>query len=493
MLSHLMKLSPTWHEQVKLGEKLDWFGSDVEEISQVASTAIQGLTRAGLFFTINIFIMFRLNAEVTAAFLPILPLFLLMRHRFRTSIRRRADFARSESGKTLATLTEQLDTMPQLEILGAGERRSAKTEMAWKAEIVAKFRLRHTEILFNGLVTSVFALSVVLVLSLSIHQVLIGMLTTGSLVAFYSYIGQVFEPISTVMELYSQSQRMRSSLGKVEAVLDTTPTVLDHGSIQAPTFRLNESIVFDRVSFGYEPQTMTLHGVTLRIRAGEAVAIVGKSGSGKSTLARLLVRFMDPSSGTISIDGRDIREYTLLGLRKTVCYVPQQTKLFAGTIRENLLYGDPEGSDDKIARAITAARLESVVRGIANGLDHELGPDGLGLSGGERQRLAIARALLRDGAVLVMDEATSALDIESERGVLESLSEFKLVSTMILISHRLKSLHWVDRFILIGEGKVQAMGTLHELLASSALFRQLYEADENETLNAEIDSASMAH
>jgi ABC-type bacteriocin/lantibiotic exporter with double-glycine peptidase domain len=477
MLAHLRKLSPNWHEQVKLGEKLDRFGADVDEISDVTSTAIQILTRAGIFFTINIVIMYRLNAVITSAFLPILPFFLLLRKRYRTSIRRQSDAAKIESGKTLATLAEQLGAMPQLELLGAGEHRLEKTVGAWKTEMSAKFRARYTEIIFNVTVISIFAISVLLVLGLSIHQVLVGALSTGSLVAFYSYVGQVFEPISTVMDLYSQSQQMRSSLVRIENVLREVPTVLDQGIIHESLSQLSQGIAFNRVSFGYSPPLPTLCDISLRIDSGEAVAIVGKSGSGKSTFARILIRNMEPSSGSISIDGREIDSYSLASLRKTICYLPQQTTLFAGTIRENLLYGNLKGTEDQLERAVKAASFDSVVKRVSLGLDHELGPDGLGLSGGERQRLAIARSLLRDSAVLVMDEATSALDKETEKGVLEALSQFKSSKTMVLISHRLQSLHWVNRFFLLDSGRLAAEGSLSELLATSALFRELYDAD----------------
>jgi ABC-type bacteriocin/lantibiotic exporter with double-glycine peptidase domain len=485
ILTHMTRLSAGWHEQVKLGEKISRLESDVEEISNITSTVVNILTRAGLFFIINIIIMYRLNAMITVAFLPVLPLFFWIRRQFRASIRRHADSSQTESGKALATLTEQLGAILQLELLGAGGRRVTRTVGAWLTAIAAQWRLRVTEVMFGVTVTSIFALAILLVLWLGIHEFLIGALSIGSLVAFYSYVGRIFDPISTVMDLYSQSQRMTSSLGRIEDVLSTDPAVLDEGTIHRSHPLLTEGITFRRVVFGYSAPLSTLRDISFQIAAGETIALVGKSGSGKSTLARLLVRLIDPTAGTIWLDGRELNKYSLSALREIVCYVPQHTILFAGTIRENLLYANPNVTDRQLQRAVKAAQLEMVVQRLPLGLDSELGPDGVGLSGGERQRLAIARAMLRDAAVLILDEATSALDMENERSVLEALSQFKPSSTLIVISHRLKSLQWVDRFVLLDAGKISAEGSHPELIATSALFRQLYEYgtdDESGTL-----------
>jgi ATP-binding cassette subfamily B protein len=229
------------------------------------------------------------------------------------------------------------------------------------------------------------------------------------------------------------------------------------------------------VSFSYGRKS-ALSNITLRIAAGECIAIIGASGSGKSTLARLLVRGADPDSGRILLEEHPLTDYALGSLRSAVCYVPQQPVLFQGTIRENLLYANPRASYEEMIRAIEAAQLASVLSRLPQGLDAPLGPGAINLSGGERQRLAVARSLLRESTALVLDEATSALDVPTERAVLQSVAKFRSHQTIVVISHRIRSLASVDRFVLLDQGRIVATGTHSELYAQSALYRALFDA-----------------
>jgi ABC-type multidrug transport system fused ATPase/permease subunit len=219
-----------------------------------------------------------------------------------------------------------------------------------------------------------------------------------------------------------------------------------------------------------------LSNITLRLVAGESIAIIGASGSGKSTLARLLVRGADPDSGHILLEERPLADYALGSLRSAVCYVPQHPVLFQGTIREKLLYANPRASDEQMIRATGAAQLASVLSRLPHGLDASRGPGAINLSGGERQRLAIARSLLRESAALVLDEATSALDIPTERSVFAGIAEFRKAQTTVIISHRIRSLSWVHRFVLLDQGRIVGEDSHWGLYAQSALYRALYES-----------------
>jgi ABC-type multidrug transport system fused ATPase/permease subunit len=232
------------------------------------------------------------------------------------------------------------------------------------------------------------------------------------------------------------------------------------------------------VSFAYASAQPALRNVSLRIGSRERVALVGKSGSGKSTLARLLTRMADPASGQVMLEGRSATEYTLRGLRQAICYVPQQPVLFSGTIRENLLYANDEATEAEIDHAIDAAQLLPVLARLPLGLETVLGPEAAGLSGGERQRLAVARALLRRSEILVLDESTSALDVPTERALLRSIARFRSELALVVISHRLRSLTWLDRIILLDSGYIVAQGTHSALYRECALYRSLYERDE---------------
>jgi ABC-type multidrug transport system fused ATPase/permease subunit len=253
------------------------------------------------------------------------------------------------------------------------------------------------------------------------------------------------------------------------------PTVRDSGKQRLEAACLNHGFNLKDVSFSYGPKA-ALSNLTFQIGAGERIAIIGASGSGKSTMARLLVRVADPESGCILLEDHPLTDYTLASIRGTVCYVPQHPVLFQGSVRENLMYANPRASVEQMHRAIEAVQLASVLSQLPQGLDTPLGPGEVGLSGGERQRLAVARSLLRESAALVLDEATSALDAPTERTVLQSLAQFRAKQTIIVISHRIRSLTWVDRFVLLDQGKIVATGIHSALYAQSALYRSLFDA-----------------
>jgi ABC-type multidrug transport system fused ATPase/permease subunit len=261
----------------------------------------------------------------------------------------------------------------------------------------------------------------------------------------------------------------------VREILDLQPTVRDIGTERLESSGLTHGFEIQDVSFSYG-RIAVLNNLTLRIVAGENIAIVGASGSGKSTLARLLVRGADPDNGRTLLEKRPLTDYALGSLRSAVCYVPQQPMLFQGTIRDNLLYANPRASDEEMFHAVEAAQLASVLNRFPQGLNALLGPGAVGFSGGERQRLALARSLLRGSAALVLDEATSALDVPTEREVLESVASFRAHQTIIVISHRLRSLSWVDRLVLLEHGRIAAVGAHSVLYEESALCRSLFDA-----------------
>jgi ABC-type multidrug transport system fused ATPase/permease subunit len=281
------------------------------------------------------------------------------------------------------------------------------------------------------------------------------------------------------MELYSRLQSVGASIRRVRELLDLEPSVKDVGTECLEPASLTNGFNIQDVSFSYG-RDATLSNLTLQIGAGERVAIIGPSGSGKSTLARLLVRAADPGSGRILLENRPLADYTLASVRKTVCFVPQHPVLFQGSIRENLLYGNPRATTEEMLNAMQAVELISVLNRLPLGLDTPLGPGAVGFSGGECQRLALARSLLRESAALILDEATSALDGPTERAVLASLSRFRAHQTLIVISHRISSLTWVDRFVLIDQGRIAAVGPHSLLYVQSQLYRALYDSSDQD-------------
>ena len=479
LLDKMNRLSSDYHEETPTGEKVTRIEHDVDEIANLGADTANQSIRAILFFALNLAMMARLNSLMTLTVLPLLPLFAIVQRHFSFRLKTRADQARAEVGAATSALTEHLAAVPQIQFLGAEEASAQRAVSLWNGMLRAQWVQRRTQIGFSLSIGAILAAAILVVLAFGSAKVLAGALTIGGLVAFYTYGTRVFEPISSAMELYSRLQSVGSSIRRVRELLDLESTVRDTGTERLEGACLAHGFEIQAVSFSYGRKA-ALGNFTLQIGAGEHVAIIGASGSGKSTLARLLVRAADPDCGRILLERLPLADYTLASLRAAVCYVPQQPMLFQGTIRENLLYANPRATDEEMFRAVEAAQLSAVLNRLPQGLDASLGPGAAGLSGGERQRLALARSLLRESVALVLDEATSALDAPIERAVFAPLARLHSRQALIVISHRISSLTWVDRLVLLDQGRIAATGAHSVLHQQSALYRALFNASAQE-------------
>jgi ABC-type bacteriocin/lantibiotic exporter with double-glycine peptidase domain len=488
LLNQMIRLSADYHEQTPTGEKLTRIEHDVDEIANLGADTANQTVRAVLFFTLNLAMMARLNWPMTLIVLPLMPVFAIIQRRFSVLLRTGAEDARIEMGAASSILTEHLSAVPQIQFLAAEQASAERAGTARDLMLRTQWVQRRTQIGFSLSIGAILVTSILVVIALGSVKVLSGALTIGGLVAFYAYETRVFEPISLAMDLYARLQSVGASIRRVREILDLEPTVQDSGIQRLELSSLNHGFKMQDVSFSYGDNA-ALSNLTFQIGARERVAIIGASGSGKSTLARLLVGAADPGSGQISLERRPLQDYKHASLRGAVCYVPQHPVLFQGSVRENLLYANPQVTTEEMYRAVNAAQLGSVLSRLTNGLDTPLGPGAGSLSGGERQRLAVARSLLRDSAVLILDEATSALDGPTEHEVLRSVAGFRLHQTIIVISHRIRSLGWLDRFVLLDQGRIAATGNHTVLYAQSNLYRSLFEASVENLSNLKGKSA----
>jgi subfamily B ATP-binding cassette protein MsbA len=294
------------------------------------------------------------------------------------------------------------------------------------------------------------------------------------LLTLYAWLAGVSDPIRKLANVHSKIQRASAAADRICAMMYRTPRVIDRK--HAPALPRHRQVVeLDCVEFSYNPGTPVLNGVSLTVRHGETIALVGPNGCGKTTLMNLLPRFWDVESGAIRIDGRDIREVPLRSLRRQIGIVLQETILFQDTIAGNIAYGDPHARREDIIRAAERAYAHQFIMTLPQGYDTMVGERGLGLSGGQRQRIALARAMLRDPAILILDEATSAVDIQDEVLIRKAIEEFARGRTTFLISHNLASIQVADRIVLLNGGRIEAVGTDNELKNLSALYRRLHE------------------
>jgi subfamily B ATP-binding cassette protein MsbA len=300
-------------------------------------------------------------------------------------------------------------------------------------------------------------------------------MTAGSFASFVTSLLLLYKPVKTLGNTLTGIQNIFVALGRVFELFDLKPEITDCENPKTFT-GFNKEIKFEHVNFEYIPEHPVLKDLNLVVAKNETLAVVGNSGGGKSTLVNLIPRFYDIKSGSIKIDDVDIREFSIRSLRHNISMVFQDNFLFSGTIRENIMMGNPNATDDELSQAIELAHLQEVIAELPNGLDTLLGERGMTLSGGQRQRVAIARAMLRNAPIVILDEATSALDNESEAIVQKAMDNLMKDRTVFIIAHRLSTIKNANRIAVINEGELVELGTHDELMQiPNGEYKELYE------------------
>ena len=490
LYNHLVYLPVSFFASRRVGELTSRLASDVSVIQTVTTGSITELLRQTLVLTGSITIIAITNPRLTLAMLAIVPVVVLSAHFYGRWVRRMSTRVQDSLADASSVLQE---TLSAIRIVQSFVRENYE-QMRYRGKIDTALKLAVQRSMASGgfvaLIVFVVYGGIAAVLWLGSRMVLNGQMSAGDLVAFVLYTFVVGAGVGGMSELYGQFQQAIGSTRRVFELLDTPSDIADPPN-PVPLQSVVGHVKFDDVHFTYPDDrgVQVLAGISIEALPGQVIALVGPSGAGKSTLVTLIPRFYDATSGSIAIDGFDVRTLKLPHLRQAIGMVPQETTLFGGTITENIAYGKLDATHAEIEMAAQAANAHDFIAAFPDGYQTIVGERGVKLSGGQRQRIAIARALLKDPAILILDEATSSLDSESEGLIQEALVTLMRGRTSFVIAHRLSTVRRADKIVVMDHGRVVEIGSHQELLSTSGLYRRLHDMQFRDSV---ADSATTA-
>jgi ATP-binding cassette, subfamily B, bacterial len=473
LFRHLQRLSLGFYERNRAGVIISRLTNDVDALDQLVTDGVTTLVQSTLFLFGTSIILFFLDWRLALATLVVMPAMAVATAFFRVLSSRAYRAVRERLGLVTATLAEDIAGMRVVQSYTREVERQSNFR-----EVNTRYRASNQQtVVLNGLyfpfVDFLSAVSTTVVLGYGGYLVFQGSLSVGTLFAFILYLSNFFDPIQQLSQLYNTFLSAVAALDKIMDVMDEEPEVVDRpGAQELPPIR--GDVRFDHVRFRYGNGPEVLHGIDLDVPAGTTVALVGHTGAGKSTIAKLLVRFYDPREGRITIDGIDIRDVTQESLRRQLGVVPQEGFLFAGTVRDNIAFGRPDGTLEQVLTAARTVGAHEFIMRLEDGYETQLQERGSRLSLGQRQLVAFARALLADPRILILDEATSSVDIGTERKIEQALRVLLADRTAFIIAHRLSTIRGADLIVVLEHGQVVEQGTHHELIAREGLYRSLY-------------------
>ena len=474
MFGHLVNGDLSFFHNHSSGALIAHFINDVEKMRGTVAGVITAIGRDSLTLIFLIGVMFYQDWLLTLASFFAFPTAILPLVKIGKKIRKVSANTQNEIGQFTTLLSETFTGIRHVKAAGMENHEKSRAGILVEKIFKLVFRAARTKAAAYPIMETLGGTAIVIVICYGGWQVIEGTRSTGTFFSFVTALLLAYDPVKKLVNLNAQLQEGLAATERVFKTLDVHPKIVDHPN----ALRVDEAkgnIIFENISFSYLENVPLIDNISLKIKKGQTVALVGHSGAGKTTILNLICRFFDPASGTITLDGTNIRKITMSSLRSNLALVSQDVTLFNDTIAKNIAYGTKEAALPKIQKAAKHAAAHDFIMELPNGYDTMTGENGVKLSGGQRQRIAIARAMLKNAPILLLDEATSSLDSKSERAVQEALSNLMQNRTTIVVAHRLSTIQSADLIHVIDEGRIAESGNHEELLQLNGAYAKLYE------------------